>query len=61
MDVFKLALEDQLLEAGVQFVYASFPTEVLSASGAVYGLVIGNKSGRHTAKAGQPQSPAANA
>lgn len=46
MDAFKLALEDLLLEAGVEFFYASLPTEALMNGGAVAGVVIGNKSGR---------------
>jgi flavin-dependent dehydrogenase len=46
MDVFKLSLEDLLLEAGVELVYASLPTEALVAGGAIRGVVIGNKSGR---------------
>lgn len=46
MDAFKLAAEDVLLEAGVELVYASLPTEALVAGGAIRGVVIGNKSGR---------------
>jgi ribulose 1,5-bisphosphate synthetase/thiazole synthase len=46
MDGFKLTLEDLLLKAGVQLVYASLPTQVLVADGHIRGVVIGNKSGR---------------
>ena len=46
MDAFKLSLEDLLLEAGVELVYASLPTEALVADGTIRGVVIGNKSGR---------------
>jgi ribulose 1,5-bisphosphate synthetase/thiazole synthase len=46
MDAFKLSLEDLLLEAGVELVYASLPTEALVSGSAIRGVVIGNKSGR---------------
>ena len=46
MDAFKVSLEDVLLKAGVQLVYASFPTEAVVSGGAVRGVIIGNKSGR---------------
>lgn len=46
MDAFKVTLEDLLLEAGVEFIYASLPTEAIVTSGAIRGVVIGNKSGR---------------
>ncbi|MFN8677287.1 MAG: FAD-dependent oxidoreductase [Thermomicrobiales bacterium] len=42
----KVALEDLLLAAGVEILYASLPVQVLARDGAVAGLVIGNKSGR---------------
>ena len=46
MDGLKLALEDLLLDASVQIVYASLPAQVLTDAGKVRGIVIGNKSGR---------------
>ena len=46
MDAFKLSLEQLLLDAGVQFVYSSLPTETIVAEGVLRGVVIGNKSGR---------------
>ena len=46
IDGFKLTLENLLLEAGVELVYASFPTEAIVTGGAIRGVVIGNKSGR---------------
>src|SRR5665213_1688718 len=46
MDSFKLAAEDLLLEAKVELIYASFPTETIVSNGEIRGIVIGNKSGR---------------
>lgn len=46
MDRVKLALEDLLLAAGVELLYASFPIGVVTVGDAVTGLIIGNKSGR---------------
>ena len=46
MDSFKLAAENLLLEAKVELVYASFPTEVIVSDGEIRGIIIGNKSGR---------------
>ena len=46
MDAFKVSLESLLLEAGVELVYSSLPTETIVADGAIRGVVIGNKSGR---------------
>ncbi len=46
MDAFKVTLENLLLEAGVELIYAALPTEVIVRSGSLCGLVIANKSGR---------------
>ncbi|MGD0775972.1 MAG: FAD-dependent oxidoreductase [Candidatus Solibacter sp.] len=46
MDAFKVTLENLLLEAGVELVYAALPTEAIVTAGAIRGVVIGNKSGR---------------
>jgi hypothetical protein len=46
MDAFNVTLENLLLAAGVELVYAALPTEVIVTAGAVRGVVIGNKSGR---------------
>jgi len=46
LDAVKQSLEDMLLDAGVELVYASQPAGVLLEEGAVSGLIIGNKSGR---------------
>ena len=46
MDAFKVTLEDLLLEAGIELIYASLPTEAIVTGGAIRGVVIGNKSGR---------------
>ena len=46
MDAFKVTLENLLMEAGVELVYASLPTEVIVTDGSVCGVVIANKSGR---------------
>jgi flavin-dependent dehydrogenase len=46
MDAFKVTLENLLLEAGVELIYAALPTEAIVTGGAVCGVVIGNKSGR---------------
>ena len=46
MDAFKVSLENLLLDAGVELIYASLPTEVVIADGKMHGIVIGNKSGR---------------
>ena len=46
LDAVKLCLEDLLLDAGVQLVYASLPVDILVEDGSLSGLVIGNKSGR---------------
>jgi len=46
MDRVKLSLEDQLMEAGVELVYASFPVGLCLEDGKLAGLIIGNKSGR---------------
>lgn len=53
MDSFKLSAEDLLLDAGVELVYASFPTEVIVSGGEIRGLIIGNKSGRQALLAHQ--------
>lgn len=45
-DKLKIYLEDTLLTAGVDFLYASLPVGVVTDGGAIRGLVIGNKSGR---------------
>jgi len=57
LDQAKIYLEDLLLAAGVNLVYASTPMQVLSqqfpdGSSRVSGLVIGNKSGRQVLQAG---------
>ncbi len=46
MDAFKLSLEELLLNAGVQFLYSSVPTEAIVTDGVMRGVVVGNKSGR---------------
>jgi ribulose 1,5-bisphosphate synthetase/thiazole synthase len=46
MDAFKVSSELLLLDAGVELVYSSLPTEAIVAGGAIRGVVIGNKSGR---------------
>jgi len=46
LDAVKVSLEDALLSAGVEIIYASLPTEVLRVGHALSGVVIGNKSGR---------------
>lgn len=46
MDAFKVSSESLLLDAGVELVYSSLPTEAIVTSGAMRGVVIGNKSGR---------------
>jgi hypothetical protein len=46
MDAFKVTLENLLLEARVELVYAALPTEAIVKDGAIRGVVIGNKSGR---------------
>jgi ribulose 1,5-bisphosphate synthetase/thiazole synthase len=46
MDALKVTLEDLLLQAGVEFVYAAFPTEAIVKDDAIRGVVIANKSGR---------------
>jgi flavin-dependent dehydrogenase len=53
MDSFKLAAEDLLLEAKVELIYASFPTETIVSNGEIRGTVIGNKSGRQALLAHQ--------
>jgi flavin-dependent dehydrogenase len=45
-DKIKLSLEDLLLEAGVEFFYASFPVGLCMDGGALAGLIIANKSSR---------------
>jgi ribulose 1,5-bisphosphate synthetase/thiazole synthase len=45
-DTVKRALEDVLLNNGVELIYASQPVGVLVEDGTIYGVVIGNKSGR---------------
>lgn len=46
-DAVKLRLEDLLLQAGVELLYASLPTGLVTGPGGqVRGLVVGNKSGR---------------
>jgi ribulose 1,5-bisphosphate synthetase/thiazole synthase len=46
LDALKLALEDSLLEAGVDILYASHPLQILQYKDTIKGVVIGNKSGR---------------
>ena len=46
MDAFKVSLENLLLDAGVEMIYASLPTEAVITDGKMCGVVIGNKSGR---------------
>jgi ribulose 1,5-bisphosphate synthetase/thiazole synthase len=53
MDSFKLSAEDLLLEAKVELIYASFPTEAIISNGEILGIVIGNKSGRQALLAHQ--------
>jgi ribulose 1,5-bisphosphate synthetase/thiazole synthase len=53
MDSFKLSAEDLLLEAKVELVYASFPTEAIVSDSEIRGIVIGNKSGRQALLAHQ--------
>lgn len=45
-DALKRTLEDLLLEAGVDLLYASLPVDVLEGREGVEGVVIANKSGR---------------
>lgn len=52
MDKVKLHLEDALLEANVQLLYASYPTAVQTDENGKKTVVIGNKSGRQVIKAG---------
>jgi flavin-dependent dehydrogenase len=48
----KRTLDEALLEAGVQFLYGCYATDVLhDASGNVVGIVMANRSGRQTVKA----------
>jgi ribulose 1,5-bisphosphate synthetase/thiazole synthase len=49
MDALKVTLENLLLEAGVELIYAALPTEVIVTSGSVCGVVIASKSGRQVA------------
>ena len=46
MDAFKVSQESLLLDAGVEVVYSSLPTEAIVTNGQIRGVVIGNKSGR---------------
>ena len=46
LDKVKLSLEDQLMEAGVELLYASFPVALSVEGGRLAGLIVGNKSGR---------------
>ena len=46
MDAFKVTLENLLLKAAVDLIYAAMPTEVILTDGSVCGVVIANKSGR---------------
>lgn len=45
-DMVKLSLENQLLNAGVELIYASQPVGVVVENETVIGIIIGNKSGR---------------
>jgi len=45
-DKLKLTLEDLLMGAGVELLYASYPVGLCLEGGALAGLIIGNKSGR---------------
>ncbi len=46
MDAFKVTLENLLLNAGVELIFAAMPTEAIVIDGSVCGVVIANKSGR---------------
>jgi ribulose 1,5-bisphosphate synthetase/thiazole synthase len=46
LDAVKLTLEDLLLAAGVELLYASLPMGTVQEERTVRGLIIGNKSGR---------------
>ena len=46
LDKVKLSLEDLLLEAGVDLLYASFPVALAVEGGALTAIIIGDKSGR---------------
>jgi ribulose 1,5-bisphosphate synthetase/thiazole synthase len=46
IDAFKLSQESLLLDAGVDLIYSSLPTEAIVVDGALRGVAIGNKSGR---------------
>lgn len=46
MDAFKVTLENVLLEAGVDLMYAALPTETVVKDGTLRGVVVGNKAGR---------------
>src|SRR5687768_7159644 len=50
LDALKIHLEDTLLDAGVNLLYASALTGLLMASDALQGVVIGNKSGRQVVR-----------
>jgi len=45
-DMVKLSLENQLLNAGVELIYASQPVGVVVENETVIGIITGNKSGR---------------
>lgn len=46
LDQLKLYLEDLLIAAGVNLLYASTPVQILTTNHQLSGMVIGNKSGR---------------
>ena len=46
LDSVKIALEDLLIESGVELIYASHPTQICTYQNTIKGVVIGNKSGR---------------
>ena len=51
LGVLKKHLEDVLLDAGVKILYASQPMDLVTETGQIIGIVIGNKSGRQVIRA----------
>ena len=45
-DKIKKTLENELLDAGVEILYTSYPLQLITSGNKAQGLVIGNKSGR---------------
>lgn len=49
-DRLKIFLEDLLLSSGIKILYSSLPVGITPLEDGIYGLVIGNKSGRQVVK-----------